>query len=215
MKVCKYCGAVAEDHAKSCSSCGGSAFKYRCENCGTVFEDGMYCPKCGVKAGRKPKKCPRCGAEYYSTACPECGFLPGQNQAPPPVPNPNPNPNPNPYAYQPARPNYVPGQVPVQSSPPKKRKTWLWVLGWIFIFPVPLTMLIWRNNKMHRPLKIFLIIISWALYIGMVSTNESKNTSGVTSTKTQITTQDNYTKKTASFPTTETSIVTMPSSSQP
>ena len=30
-------------------------------------------------------------------------------------------------------------------TPANKRKTWLWVIGWIFIFPLPLTtlLLIW------------------------------------------------------------------------
>ena len=34
---------------------------------------------------------------------------------------------------------------------PKKRKTWLWVLGWICIFPLPLTILMLRKKdmKMH------------------------------------------------------------------
>lgn len=29
---------------------------------------------------------------------------------------------------------------------PKKRKTWLWVLGWICIFPLPLTILMLRKK---------------------------------------------------------------------
>ncbi len=39
-------------------------------------------------------------------------------------------------------------------QPPKKRKTWLWVLGWICIFPVPLTILMVRNQKLSKPVKI-------------------------------------------------------------
>lgn len=30
---------------------------------------------------------------------------------------------------------------PDNDNPQKKRKTWLWVLGWIFMFPLPLTIL--------------------------------------------------------------------------
>ena len=33
-------------------------------------------------------------------------------------------------------------------SAPKKRRTWLWVLGWIFIFPLPLTILLLRKKQM-------------------------------------------------------------------
>lgn len=48
---------------------------------------------------------------------------------------------------------------------PKKRKTWLWVLGWICIFPVPLTILVSRDNKMNKGLKIGIIIAAWAVYL--------------------------------------------------
>ncbi|MBO4338386.1 MAG: hypothetical protein J5877_00500 [Clostridia bacterium] len=45
-------------------------------------------------------------------------------------------------------------------SAPKKRRTWLWVLGWIFFFPIPLTVLIVKS-KLNTPLKIVLIAILW------------------------------------------------------
>ena len=38
-------------------------------------------------------------------------------------------------------------------SQPKKRKTWLWVLGWIFALPVPLTILLLRNKKLKNLLQ--------------------------------------------------------------
>lgn len=50
-------------------------------------------------------------------------------------------------------------------KPPKKRKTWLWVLGWIFIFPVPLTILMLRNQKLSKPVKIGIIIAAWIVYL--------------------------------------------------
>ncbi|MBR2559339.1 MAG: hypothetical protein IKE37_02775 [Firmicutes bacterium] len=34
------------------------------------------------------------------------------------------------------------------SARPPKRRTWLWVLGWIFIFPVPLTVILLRKKDM-------------------------------------------------------------------
>lgn len=51
------------------------------------------------------------------------------------------------------------------TQPQKKRKTWLWVLGWIFIFPVPLMVLMIRNKKMNPILKVAVIASGWALYI--------------------------------------------------
>ena len=50
-------------------------------------------------------------------------------------------------------------------KPPKKRKTWLWVLGWIFIFPFPLTILMLRNQKLSKPVKIGIIVAAWIVYL--------------------------------------------------
>ena len=140
MKVCKFCGAENQDSVTVCSSCGGNEFKHKCGNCGTVFENGNFCPKCGVKAGAKAKKCPNCGAEYYSAACPDCGYT---NKA---------------------------GSTTVvytntAAQPVKKRKNWLWVLGWIFIFPIPLTILMVRNQKLNKWVKIGIIAVAWILYL--------------------------------------------------
>ena len=48
---------------------------------------------------------------------------------------------------------------------PKKRKTWLWVLGWIFIFPVPLTILMLRKKDMKPALKYGIIAAAWIVYL--------------------------------------------------
>lgn len=52
---------------------------------------------------------------------------------------------------------------------PKKRHTFWWVMGWIFIFPIPATILIVRNKKMHWLLKAFLILTVWVLYAVILS----------------------------------------------
>lgn len=49
----------------------------------------------------------------------------------------------------------------------KPRKTWLWVLGWIFIFPVPLTILMLRKKDMNSILKIAIIVIGWLVYFAI------------------------------------------------
>ena len=67
--------------------------------------------------------------------------------------------------YQiPSQPMQIPEQ---QGRPKKKRKTWLWVLGWIFIFPIPLTILMMRNKKLDEKVRIGIIVIAWIIYIGM------------------------------------------------
>ena len=42
----------------------------------------------------------------------------------------------------------------------RKRKTWLWVIGWIFAFPIPLTILMIRNQKLNKILKIIIIAVT-------------------------------------------------------
>ena len=139
VKVCKYCNAENPDGAAKCSSCGASEFKYKCGNCGTIFEDGLYCPTCGVKVGQKSKKCPRCGKEFYSNACPDCGYTPNQ-------------------VFHETVSN-------TSVSTVKTRKTWLWVLGWIFIFPIPLTIIMLRKNNLNKWIRIAIIILAWAFYL--------------------------------------------------
>lgn len=144
MKVCKYCGSECPDSVTNCPSCGGNTFQNKCVNCGNVFENGNFCPRCGIKVGAKAKRCPNCGAEYYSAACPDCGYT-NHARKPDVV-----------YAYPTAQ-------------PVKKRKTWLWVLGWIFIFPVPLTILMLRNKTLDKKIKYGIIVAVWIGYFVIAS----------------------------------------------
>ena len=77
--------------------------------------------------------------------------------------------------YQPAsQPTFQP-QVPPQSQqascqpapqePPKKRKTWLWVLGWICIFPVPLMIIMLNKEDMSKKARYGIITAGWILYL--------------------------------------------------
>ncbi|MBQ7688687.1 MAG: TFIIB-type zinc ribbon-containing protein [Clostridia bacterium] len=52
-------------------------------------------------------------------------------------------------------------------TPPRTRRTWLWVLGWIFIFPVPLTILMIRNKKLNLAVRIIVVVAAWLLYAFM------------------------------------------------
>lgn len=72
-----------------------------------------------------------------------------------------------------ARQTYQPRQTytPVQ---PKKRHTFWWVMGWIFIFPIPATILIVRSKKLHWILKVVLVLVLWGLYFAIAMTG-SKN----------------------------------------
>lgn len=47
----------------------------------------------------------------------------------------------------------------------KKSKIWLWVLGWIFIFPLPLTILLLRKKNMKPALKYGIIAGAWVVFL--------------------------------------------------
>ncbi|MBQ6381394.1 MAG: zinc ribbon domain-containing protein [Clostridia bacterium] len=67
-----------------------------------------------------------------------------------------------------------------QPQPQKKRKTWLWVLGWIFFFPIPLTIIIVRSQKLNKTAKIILLCVLWALFLLLGFAGEKENTGAKT-----------------------------------
>ena len=56
---------------------------------------------------------------------------------------------------------------------PKKRKTLLWILGWLFIFPVPLTILMLRKKDMNLVIKCGIIVVGWIVFFSIVKTGDS------------------------------------------
>lgn len=53
-----------------------------------------------------------------------------------------------------------------QPVPKKKRNKMVWwILGWIFIFPIPLTIIISRNKKLKTGAKIGIISAAWIVYL--------------------------------------------------
>lgn len=52
-----------------------------------------------------------------------------------------------------------------QRKKKKKRRTWLWILGWLFIFPLPLTVILLRKKKMRPVLKYSILAVSWVFYL--------------------------------------------------
>ncbi len=54
--------------------------------------------------------------------------------------------------------------TPQGQPAPAKRKTWLWVLGWIFIFPVPFTILMLRKKDLNPAIRYGVIAIAWIVY---------------------------------------------------
>jgi hypothetical protein len=52
---------------------------------------------------------------------------------------------------------------------PKKRNTLLWVLGWLSIFPLPLTILLLRKKEMTPGKKYGFIVVAWSVYLIMAA----------------------------------------------
>ncbi len=52
------------------------------------------------------------------------------------------------------------------TEPPKKRNTLLWVLGWLFFFPAPVMVLIWRKkNTWDVKVKLAVTVVFWILFL--------------------------------------------------
>lgn len=189
MKVCSYCGTENPNNAVICENCGAHEFKHKCNNCGTIYAEGEYCPKCGVKAGQKPRVCPNCGREYYSNACPTCGYVKGSKETAK-------------VGTRQSAGRSVGQSTRTTTRPTKKRKTWLWVLGWIFIFPLPLTILLMRNQKMNKVVKIAIIAIAWIFYLLFVFAGNGSNEAKPANT----TATNQSTQSSDSVPTTQNTI---------
>lgn len=164
MKVCQFCGKENEDSATVCTSCGANKFRYKCDNCGTIFAKGKYCPQCGAKVGAKPTKCPQCGTNYYSSACPDCGYMAVSDKA-------------------------AVAKNGKTTETTKKKKAWPWVLGWILIFPLPLTILMARKKNLNKKTKIGVIIAAWVFYFALASFGKSSDRAD-TSKSSMISTTD-------------------------
>lgn len=65
----------------------------------------------------------------------------------------------------------------VGQQEPRKNNLWLLVLGWIFIFPVPLTILMLRKKEMKTLNKYGIIAIAWIIYLIIGLTGNSSDES--------------------------------------
>lgn len=75
-------------------------------------------------------------------------------------------------------------------QPKEKKRTWLWVLGWLFIFPVPLTILLLRpTTQMDSKARCGIIVAAWVLYVLIIGGSAANNKNADQPPQTAIETQ--------------------------
>lgn len=147
----------------------------KCSNCGAEIGSAKYCTYCGTQVSYEMRReqeqlniqgCPQCGSSNIQFRRENQGEIRGKSSKQ--------------IIHRTVGfckdcgatwyPNSAANEVP------KKRKTWLWVLGWLFIFPVPLTILMLRKKEMNPILKYGIIAVAWIVYLLIgISGNSSNN----------------------------------------
>ena len=107
-------------------------------------------------------KCTSCGAEITGKYCEYCGSEAPKENIIVNVTN-------NYY-------NNAPIQDDSTSTPNRKTKKriWLWILGWLFIFPLPLTILLLKKKSVRPVIKYSVIIVEWLLYFVIFAPEKQK-----------------------------------------
>lgn len=150
----------------------------KCPNCGAEIKDGSkFCEFCGSQISLEMRKeqeqlhkagCPNCGSTNITFTREKQGEIRGKKGT-----------------------AVVRATVGVckdcgytwttQETAPKKRKTWLWVLGWIFCFPIPLTILMLREpSKLKKQIRYGIIAVAWIVYLIMMLSNRGNSSENKT-----------------------------------
>ena len=154
---CKNCGAEIDSNSRTCKFCGSQITMDMLKEQETLNKQG--CPKCGSTniTFRRENQGEVRGKNYKQVVHRTVGYCKDCGET------------------------WYPSS---ESEMPNKRKTWLWVLGWIFIFPVPLTILMLRKKDMKPAVKYGIIAVAWIIYLiigfsgNSSDTNNNKNKVG-------------------------------------
>ncbi len=138
-------------------------------------------------------KCENCGAEVHGTICEYCKSKISKEPHSINITN---------NYYNTADKNSVSTQENMHEKTTtkqnSKKKIWLWILGWLFIFPLPLTILLVRKKDMQPTVKYGLIAFIWIFVfaIGFLGENNNKTYSKLPDIiETTTTTQEKEQKK--------------------
>lgn len=112
-------------------------------------------------------KCPNCGAEAKGKFCEYCGSEMPKEKTTINITN-------NYYVGTEKPENGKSQSTANSQAKGSKKHTWLWVLGWICIFPVPLTILMLRKKNMKPAAKYGIIAAAWLLFFVIGVSGNSK-----------------------------------------
>lgn len=145
----------------------------KCPSCGAEIGNSKFCDVCGTQISDAPqneqerkKTCPECGSSNIQFRRENQGEIRGKSSKR--------------IIHKTVGFCKDCGATWYPDTPsaevPKKKKTWLWVLGWICIFPLPLTILLLRKKEMKAAVKYGIIGVAWIVYllIGLAA-NSSNN----------------------------------------
>ncbi len=136
------------------------------------------CKKCGVKNDSAETECKVCGNQEFNTVCTSCGAV-IEGEICPYCNNSIDKQRVCPLCGAAFYGEVCPDCGSKYKEISKKEmnntlKTVLWVLGWIFCFPIPLTILLLKNKNFSQTLKIVVIVIAWLAYLMIISAIATK-----------------------------------------
>ena len=151
----------------------------KCPNCGAEIGESKFCEFCGTQISLEMKKeqeqlnkkgCPKCGSSNIKFTRENHGEVRGKNAKQ--------------IVHrtvgfcQDCGHTWYPESA--ANDAPKKKNTIWWVLGWIFFFPAPVMVLIWRKkNTWDIKVKIAVTAAFWILFYIIGSINNNKTTNEV------------------------------------
>lgn len=135
------------------------------------------CPYCGAKfeadSSKESVKCPYCDSEVNLKGPAESSAIEGRSDTSSKKPVDKPW-----GSFDPAKDTWAKAQEQFKNNANKKGKKYLglWILGWIFCFPIPLTILLLRSKRLEPKVKYSLVAALWivVLVIGFIR-NGKKN----------------------------------------
>ena len=150
----------------------------KCPSCGAEA-NGKFCEYCGSEMAQQPKAgvCPKCGGSNVTFKRERVGTATQSRSQKNVIGNGRTSHSVSQSAYRTVGLCQSCGYTWNPDGGNKSgQKTWLWVLGWICIFPVPLTILMLRKKDMKPAVKYGIIAAAWLLFFAIGSSGDKTET---------------------------------------